>query len=459
MPQNNELIQQLQRSNTQLKRISTVNSIDNITDENKSLVNNSYLLLTVPNVDNYIIKVNTLFTELYIYITEQLTSIIENQSSGNSTDLEVLKQSLITKINELSNQLGLQTNNLSSLQASFNSYKSLINSSYYTKDKINELLNNLQTEIINNMNEIINDNINESIIEDINCIKNELMSNNDTIFNNSRIDKIEKELKTIKNNVNITVDNIDKVIWENYSILNETNIPTYIINDTSVRFNINKGNVKVIYDDGTPTLNVNSLATYIISTGSISGNTITLDNSSSEGLQTIKVSYNNHLAKESSNDNIAMIQFNTIKTKYYYHFWLVDGNSLSLIFNGSTLNNDAINYAINSSFSCPMKSNTNYYAEQLIRDKFYNSDNSQDLSNQALYLIIPSTFVNLQNNINLKINNQSLKSNIFEINIIGLENTFVVQESAYNLEGYTKNINYSLIKISETINSGINLNI
>ena len=86
------------------------------------------MLLTVPNVDNYIIKVNTLFSELYIYITEQLTSIIENQSSGNSTDLEILKQSLITKINELSNQLGLQTNNLSSLQASFNSYKSLINS-------------------------------------------------------------------------------------------------------------------------------------------------------------------------------------------------------------------------------------------------------------------------------------------------------------------------------------------
>lgn len=473
-----ELIQQLQRSNSQLRKISTLNNIDEINDGNKSKVDNSYILLTTPNVDNFTIKLKTLLTSINDTVDKKMVETIEQ---FNHQFIDILsnyysKDEFDDAI--INNQQSL-FNLIRNLETELTTYKSQVNSTYYNKDNIDELLNSLQNSLIlyiennitPNLNQVIEnfnnlnsefqefkDNILENyctkselnlIKNDIFNIKNELTENTTNTFSNSRLDQLEKQIQYIRNN--ITIDNIEKIVWSGYSI--DNGITDYIldINDTKT-FNINKGIVIAKYNDESQDTDVTDIAEYKTSTGTISGNTVTLKyNSVSEGNHSITVSYQEHTAVR-FDDNPARINFKVTKTKYYYHFWIVDESNINK-FNAFSDSNYI--YAVNSSLNCPFASGINYNAENLIKEKFYSGNT--DISSNALYLILPSEYISIQNSV-LYINNKPMKSNIFEINIIGLTRTFNIHEQS-NIAGYYKDIEYSVIKISDTINSGINLNI
>lgn len=400
-----DIIQQSPRSDLQYKKIS---SLENINDINEQ-VNNSYLLLTNPNVSNFTVKLQTLIDSINSINNEE----INNKLTQFYNQVNSLLSNYYTKYDidniELNNQYKYQTllNLIDNLQSELNLYKSEVTVNYYNKDEIDELLRRLKTYLINNINDL------------------------------------KLEINYIKNN--ITIDNIDSIIWSGYSIVNQQ--PQYIINTSPINFQFNKGTVTVKYKDDTEDQDITNDAQFIVSTGIIDNNTIILNSSSNNGQHYITVTYQGHECSEK-------LIFNVQKTTYNNYLWIVDSNNLNKIIN----NNEFIpnNYIINNSVNCPFESNINYNVKQIIQEKFYNNQET-DLLDQSLYIIIPSIFINLQNNI-LKINNKSLKSNIFEINIIGIEKTFIINQIS-NIGNYYKNIEYSIIKISDSINNGIKLNI
>lgn len=419
--------------------IDLFNDLNDDLTQYKQLISDTYY--TKSQINDLISNLQTEIQNNNSVSSEEILNLLSNYYTKDEIDTSIdnKHQPLYDLITELTSEL--------------NTYKSLIAASYYDKDKINQLLGQLQNAINQLQNNIEQVQTNVNITNNkIDNIENELLNNTNTEYENSRIDKLEKELQYIRNNVYI--DNIDKIIWQNYGITD--NNSTYIIDNQSVTFTINKGTVIAKYNDDTSDENVTNVASYILSTGQLSNNIVTLSTSASEGNQTIKVQYKDHIG-ENLDGTIAQINFKITKTKYNNYLWIVDSANLTNIVNNGVFNTNAYSTYYSSSLSCPMQSGVYYNVEQIIKEKFYN--NSGDISNNALYIILPSQYINLQNLPLIKINGKVLKTNIFELNILGEESRFTIREQANNVNGYYKNIEYSVIKITNSINSGIVLNI
>ena len=392
-------------------------------------------------------KINSLIDALRYDLTVYIDTNIENYNTELkelSNNIEAFKTETNNNLNNINSELSTFKNEVTDNINDINNELSIF------ENEVTDNINNLNTELSNNIETFkteVNDNINN--------IKNELTNNTNTEFTNSRIDLLEKELNYIKSNIDI--DNIDKIIWTDYSI--ETGISTYIIDiNQTITFNIIKGLVTAYYNDETPNNDITNEANYNISTGQLDNNVVTLKyNSVSAGNHSITVNYKNHDAVNTDNTHAA-IKFNVTKTKYNNHFWITDSANINKIIADNIFADTNYRYQIASSTGCPFSDTEEYNAESIIRQKFYNNDNSIDISNNALYLILPTAYIDITGDI-LKINTKILKSNIFEIHIIGLESTFNIHEQANNANGYYKYTEYKVIKISETINSGISLNI
>ena len=366
---NNNLIQQSSHleqdfssfiTTPQLRKISTLEKFSDITDENKNIINNSYLLLTTPNTKNFTLKFNSLVKQF-----------------GNSQ----LKE---------------------------------------------------------------------------------------------RVDQLEQSLQNLRNNLNL--DNIDKVIWSNYGFVNSSFNPVCVVDSThTVNFAVKRGVILVKYNDGTPDeyITDNSNIEYVITTGDIykedSGNgivTLSYANTKSEGKQQIGIKYKDHLAVNNSNE-IAAVEFNTIIPKYKNYFWMVDSSHLSNIVNDGQFISGSESKSVNNSTGFPMVTSKLYNAASLVKEKFGLTDNQLDMF--GLYIILPKALFTLNSNgqLQVKNTNYSLRSGSFVINRIVEESTFTINQNAsavsgYDqnlLSGYTKPIVYSVLKISNSISTGQDLNI
>ena len=436
------LIQQSPHYNSQLRKISTLDHIENITNENENLINNSYLLLTNPGINNVTIKVHSLLKKINDIVNDK----IDNNDSNINQKISDLISNYYTKeeIQHLvDNNHQLIYVSLSELESQLELNKSFVTNEYYNKDVIDRLLNNILNMINQNKSEVTGQ---------LGDIEDELTNNTNNKFTNSRIDKLERSLQYIKNNVEI--DNINKIIWKDYGIVG--NNSTYIVDKQPITFTINKGIIIAKYNDETEDEDITNIASYTLSAGQLSDNIVTLSTNVSEGNHTIKVQYKNHIG-ENMDGTIAQINYKITKTKYNNYLWIVDSVNLPNIVSNGVFNNNAYSTYYSTSLNCPMRTGEYYNVEQIIKEKFYN--NNGDISNNALYIILPSQYINLQNFPLLKIDGKTLKSNIFELNILNEEFRFNINEQANNITGYFKNIEYSVIKISETINSGIILNI
>ena len=364
----------------------------------------------------------------------------------SSSDFEIFKSeinaSLQNKINDLSSAMTMADNNL---QSQIDRYNSNLSTSYYTKDEIRtfllqmkgELSEELMNELISQIDHKFESEVVETFTNKVNEIVDELNTQNNSTFTNSRIDKLEAYIKYLEDNGGINpIDPINRIEWSGYSIVNPKS--EYIIGES---FEIIKGTVTVYYNDGTSE-DVTSQASFNVSGGTLSGNTISIGNS--EGNHSIKVSYNNHQSNQK-------ITYKVIAPKYYNYFLLVDRSHLELITNNFNA------YYIERSTECPISESHDYMAHSLIIQKFYNNID-QELYNEDLYMIIPKQYARVENT-KLYINNKPLKSNIFEISGLSIYQEITVNEPCFNISDYSyKEISYYIIHITDSINKGIQLN-
>ena len=364
----------------------------------------------------------------------------------SSSDFEIFKSeinaSLQNKINDLSSAMTMADNNL---QSQIDRYNSNLSTSYYTKDEIRtfllqmkgELSEELMNELISQIDHKFESEVVETFTNKVNEIVDELNTQNNSTFANSRIDKLEAYIKYLEDNGGINpIDPINRIEWSGYSIVNPKS--EYIIGES---FEIIKGTVTVYYNDGTSE-DVTSQASFNVSGGTLSGNTISIGNS--EGNHSIKVSYNNHQSNQK-------ITYKVIAPKYYNYFLLVDRSHLELITNNFNA------YYIERSTECPISESHDYMAHSLIIQKFYNNID-QELYNEDLYMIIPKQYARVENT-KLYINNKPLKSNIFEISGLSIYQEITVNEPCFNISDYSyKEISYYIIHITDSINKGIQLN-
>ena len=364
----------------------------------------------------------------------------------SSSDFEIFKSeinaSLQNKINDLSSAMTMADNNL---QSQIDRYNSNLSTSYYTKDEIRtfllqmkgELSEELMNELISQIDHKFESEVVETFTNKVNEIVDELNTQNNSTFANSRIDKLEAYIKYLEDNGGINpIDPINRIEWSGYSIVNPKS--EYIIGES---FEIIKGTVTVYYNDGTSE-DITSQASFNVSGGSLSGNTISIGNS--EGNHSIKVSYNNHQSNQK-------ITYKVIAPKYYNYFLLVDRSHLELITNNFNA------YYIERSTECPISKSHDYMAHSLIIQKFYNNID-QELYNEDLYMIIPKQYARVENT-KLYINNKPLKSNIFEISGLSIYQEITVNEPCFNISNYSyKEISYYIIHITDSINKGIQLN-
>lgn len=364
----------------------------------------------------------------------------------SSSDFEIFKSeinaSLQNKINDLSSAMTMADNNL---QSQIDRYNSNLSTSYYTKDEIRtfllqmkgELSEELMNELISQIDHKFESEVVETFTNKVNEIVDELNTQNNSTFANSRIDKLEAYIKYLEDNGGINpIDPINRIEWSGYSIVNPKS--EYIIGES---FEIIKGTVTVYYNDGTSE-DITSQASFNVSGGSLSGNTISIGNS--EGNHSIKVSYNNHQSNQ-------QMTYKVIAPKYYNYFLLVDRSHLELITNNFNA------YYIEHSTGCPISESHDYIAHSLIIQKFYNNID-QELYNEDLYMIIPKQYARVENT-KLYINNKPLKSNIFEISGLSIYQEITVNEPCFNISDYSyKEISYYIIHITDSINKGIQLN-
>lgn len=423
-------------SNPQLLRISTLESTDN-----KDIIDNSYLLLANSNEKkNYKLLIKSLLDKIndqYEEKSNQLLETFEHILEDNYYTIDEINanvdnkhQLLYTLINELETEI--------------DEHKEFIIDEYYNRDQIRALINGLRTELITK----------ETAINNVlNNITDELTNNTNTMFNNSRLDRVEKILQYVANNI----DTIAKIIWKNYKIdgTTESN-PTYIVDNLPVTFTINKGVVMAKYIDETPDEDITNSVQFVTSTGTLNDNTITLNTNCAEGQQKITVQYKDHITETNTGEE-AKIEFIVKKPKYNYYFWIVDSVNLSKIFNGESFNNSFYTYACEHSTGCPMSVSKTYVTLNLILEKFY-SGNSSNFINNSVYIILPTQFINTSEFPLIKINGNYLKTT-FKFEVISLDGTFTINESSTNVSEYSKQIEYSIIKIADKANDGQKLNI
>lgn len=452
--------------------IESYNQIDDNIDES-SITNLNDLLLSIPELYKSLLnKINSL--EENDNKLEYQQNSLNNKNQEISKQLSILGKELTNSYNELTTNIVNLNNILTNTTDKFeNDIENLnskidqfINQEYISKTYFEKTITQITNQYNRQLEEMFNsikllitesNNSSEYIESEIDKIKNEIVNNQNGI-DNTRIDnlelsysKLDSDIKDIKHNGNISVDYIDKIIWEDYQITSELK-SKYISGET---FTIDKGKVTLYYNDGTEPEDITSKAIFNIFGGTLNGNIVTTGNRS--GNYHISVNYNNHEAINRDNSP-AKISFEVIYPIYNNYLWFVDGFNLNKIINQNRqFTENCIDYSIQSSTinQCPMVEGNKYIINQILIDKFNNYD-----ENSGLYMIIPSEYISIQNNISLYINGKPLKSNILDIEIIGKEYELIMNTKSSNVSTQpTKPISYSVIYITDSqINKGIQLN-
>ena len=159
----------------------------------------------------------------------------------------------------------------------------------------------------------------------------------------------------------------------------------------------------------------------------------------------------------------------TVTESYSTYFWLVNESNINTLINNSSIMTDAESYAIRSVTSgCPMEKNKKYNALSLILSKF-GMDDSLEKIKESLYIILPSNYLSYEGN-NILISNNYLRTNTLDINVFNKSEINVTHQTVktiktvYNYEDRieitTENINiqYSCLKVVDSIESGLELN-
>lgn len=166
MPNSNYIVHTLHNSNINLKRISQLDQINFETNENKEIINNSYLLLS--NNDeiskkNYKLSINDLIGN----IENNLKELINTNNNGDNSEIDEKISSLLADIELFKSNINTKTNNI------LNRTLSEIN---LLSNDLNSKLNKLKIEVITN--------------------------NSEEEYSNTRIDKLEKSLNELIEKIN-----------------------------------------------------------------------------------------------------------------------------------------------------------------------------------------------------------------------------------------------------------------
>lgn len=316
---------------------------------------------------------------------------------------------------------------------------------------------------------------------------NTLVNKFGTVGIKDRLDQLELGLQAIRDSLHI--DNISQLIWSGYNGIDGFESVCIVDSSHHKNFSVTKGILTATHNDGTPneTIDVSSDdVEYILfnQNGELVSNykqIIDKDENNncrvqlvdannkvllSGGTYKIGIRYKDHIGVINSENEIAGINFKVVVPQYTNYLWIVDSSHLSLIINDSVFNTNSITYACGNSTACPMSSGgTSYNAQSIITTTF--NVNQSNISNNALYIILPKSFCNIisTNQNKMKINGKWLKSgSLGEIVGIIEESTFIVNQHAnpvatIDLSTFTKDIIYGIYKIEDSINSGQDLNI
>ena len=476
MDENQVIIQTLRNENIPLRRISTLDDVEMLDDTLKKKVKeDSYLLLSYNEETRKSYKQK--LSSLYNDINEKFKALINDFNNTNNDNfnnsLEQLRKELTALINTKS------TLTINDVKRLINQYPHLSESDvkriikeedYVTLPEILPYINSVKEELlsdINSLNNTINNiqsslsnyytknqvdslyiSTNNAITEQVTALQNQLTEALRIIDNKYlTIEDFNTSINQITNSTEENLTRLENKINENHTANGEK----FSELDNKILTIENKIN------DVANELTINTNIEYANSRIDL------LEAKAAELQSTIDD------IKENGYIPTPPMAEITVTESYSTYFWLVNESNINTLINNSSIMPDAESYAIRSVTSgCPMEKNKKYNALSLILSKF-GMDDSLEKIKESLYIILPSNYLSYEGN-NILISNNYLRTNTLDINVFNKSEINVTHQTVktiktvYNYEDRieitTENINiqYSCLKVVDSIESGLELN-
>lgn len=476
MDENQVIIQTLRNENIPLRRISTLDDVEMLDDTLKKKVKeDSYLLLSYNEETRKSYKQK--LSSLYNDINEKFKTLINDFNNTNNDNfnnsLEQLRKELTALINTKS------TLTINDVKRLINQYPHLSESDvkriikeedYLTLAEILPYINSVKEELlsdINSLNNTINKiqsslsnyytknqvdslyiSTNNAITEQVTALQNQLTEALRIIDNKYlTIEDFNTSINQITNSTEENLTRLENKINENHTANGEK----FSELDNKILTIENKIN------DVANELTINTNIEYANSRIDL------LEAKAAELQSTIDDIKENGYIPTPPMPEI------TVTESYSTYFWLVNESNINTLINNSLIMPDAESYAIRSVTSgCPMEKNKKYNALSLILSKF-GMDDSLEKIKESLYIILPSNYLSYEGN-NILISNNYLRTNTLDINVFNKSEINVTHQTVktiktvYNYEDRieitTENINiqYSCLKVVDSIESGLELN-
>lgn len=476
MDENKVIIQTLRNENIPLRRISTLDDVEMLDDTLKKKVKeDSYLLLSYNEETRKSYKQK--LSSLYNDINEKFKALINDFNNTNNDNfnnsLEQLRKELTALINTKS------TLTINDVKRLINQYPHLSESDvkriikeedYVTLAEILPYINSAKEELrsdINSINNTINNiqsslsnyytknqvdslyiSTNNAITEQVTALQNQLTEALRIIDNKYlTIEDFNASINQITNSTEENLTRLENKINENHTANGEK----FSELDNKILTIENKIN------DVANELTINTNIEYANSRIDL------LEAKAAELQSTIDD------IKENGYIPTPPIPEITVTESYSTYFWLVNESNINTLINNSSIIDGAESYAIRSVTSgCPMEKNKKYNALSLILSKFGMDDSLEKIS-ESLYIILPSSYLSYEGN-NILISNNYLRTNTLDINVFNKSEINVTHQTVktiktvYNYENRieitTENINiqYSCLKVVDSIESGLELN-
>lgn len=476
MDEDKVIIQTLRNENIPLRRISTLDDVEMLDDTLKKKVKeDSYLLLSYNEETRKSYKQK--LSSLYNDINEKFKALINDFNNTNNDNfnnsLEQLRKELTALINTKS------TLTINDVKRLINQYPHLSESDvkriikeedYVTLAEILPYINSVKEELlsdINSLNNTINKiqsslsnyytknqvdslyiSTNNAITEQVTALQNQLTEALRIIDNKYlTIEDFNTSINQITNSTEENLTRLENKINENHTANGEK----FSELDNKILTIENKIN------DVANELTINTNIEYANSRIDL------LEAKAAELQSTIDDIKENGYIPTPPMPEI------TVTESYSTYFWLVNESNINALINNSSIIDDAESYAIRSVTSgCPMEKNKKYNALSLILSKF-GMDDSLEKIKESLYIILPSSYLSYEGN-NILISNNYLRTNTLDINVFNKSEINVTHQTVktiktvYNYEDRieitTENINiqYSCLKVVDSIESGLELN-
>ena len=494
MDENQVIVQTIRDGNIPLRRISTLDDVETLDDTLKKKVKeDSYLLLSYNEETRKSYKQK--LSSLYNDINEKFITLINNYNSTNSDNfnnsLEQLRQELTALINTKS------TVSINDVKRLINQYPHL--SEADVKRIINEEDDLTLTEILPYIN-----NAKEELRSDINSVNytiNRIQSSLSNYYTKNQVDSIyvstnnaiTDQVTALQNQLTEAL----RIFANKYLTIEDFNITINQITNSNVE-NLTRLENKINENAAANEVQLSELNNKINENHTANGEKFTeLDNKlliienkindvANELTINTNIEYNNSRIdlleakaaelqstiddiKENGYTPTPPMPETTVTESYSTYFWLVNESNINTLINNSSIMSAAESYAIRSVTSgCPMQKNKKYNALSLILSKF-GMDDSLEKIQESLYIILPSNYLSYEGN-NILISNNYLRTNTLDINVFNKSEINVTHQTVktiktvYNYEDRTEttteniNIQYSCLKVVDSIESGLELN-